>query len=124
MIGRKRVDWSCFEYGTTIPQAFAQRFFDVNGEVLPQGASRRCTLIHNGHRFEAEFRSVDVTDRTADTVQLIYRGNSEIQSYLRRHFRYSYERILTERERRQAEGKKRPPVVLDDDEAEYIDFLA
>src|SRR5690606_624484 len=44
LIGRKKIDWSCFEIGTQVPVPFARRFFDVNGEVLQPGADRVCVL--------------------------------------------------------------------------------
>lgn len=123
LIGRKQVDWSCFDFGTHVPVAYARRFFQANGEALPKGESRRCILIHDRRRFEAELRNVDVAGRAADAVRLVFASNKELLEHLRQHFSHSYERIRAERQRRLAQGEKRANVVLDDHEAEYIDFL-
>lgn len=120
LIGRKKVDWSCFESGTQIPIPFAQRFFATNREELPPGASHQCILVHDGQRFEAVLRNAG---RTGPVSQVSIEFGRQLRLYIRELFSHSYDRISAERERRRAEGEQHIMVVLEDDEAEYIDFL-
>lgn len=122
LIGRKRVDWSVFEYGATIPAALHEAFRAANGGVrLARGEARPVDLLVDGNPYTATFINVDRTGVRSDTLQIRYDSNSELKEYLRFRFRTSYEFLAEGRSGRNAHGRKlflRVPEAI----AEYMDW--
>lgn len=122
LIGRKQVDWSIFEYGTTVPIDFHAEFWAANGgERLDRGDSREITLLVEGRHYNATLINVDRTSVATDTLQIRYDSNTELKKLLRDRLRVSYEHLKNEREKRAGKGRKvyaNVPTRL----AEYLEF--
>ncbi|WP_253300662.1 McrB family protein [Paenibacillus lautus] len=121
MIGRKKVDWSIFEYGSTIPNDFKPYFYQANGgEEIEVGKGKRVTLIYEGNIYQASLRNVDQKSAGRETVQLRYNSN-ELKELMLSRFNHSYEYISA---RKSQDPGNRKQVLIPDDLAEYIEFYS
>jgi len=121
LIGRKKVDWSIFEYGSTIPNDFKTYFNKANGgEEIEVGSGKQLTLIWNGNKYQASIRNVDQKSADRETLQIRYHSN-EIKELMTSIFKSSYEYILARKP--QDPGNKKQ-VHTPDDLAEYIEFYS
>lgn len=121
MIGRKKVDWSIFEYGTTIPNDFRSFFSIANGgEEIEVGKGKQVTLICDGNLYQASLRNVDQRSAGRETLQLRYHS-SEIKELMVSRFKQSYNYISALRP--QDSGNKKQ-VVVPDRLAEYIELYS
>ncbi len=124
LIGRKRVDWSVFEDGTTIPAALHDAFRMANGGArLARGEAHPAQLLIDGHPYRASFINVDRKGVRSDTLQIRYDSNTALKEYLRLRFRTSYEFLQANRSGRVSPGHKlfvRVPDAL----GEYLDFVS
>jgi len=119
LIGRKKVDWSIFEYGSTIPNDFISYFNKANGgEEIEAGSGKQLTLIWNEKRYQASIRNVDQKSADRETLQIRYHS-SEIKELMISIFKSSYGYIL---ERKPQDPGNRKQVYLPDDISEYIEF--
>lgn len=122
LIGRKRVDWSVFEYGTTIPGALHEAFRAANGGVrLDRTETRPVVLLVDGTPHTVTFINVDRKGVKSDTLQIRYDSNRELKEYLRLRFRTSYEFLAASRGGKSVHGRKlffRVPDAI----AEHMDF--
>ena len=115
MIGRKKVDWSIFREGTTIPNEFHQDFEKANhGRHLELGEKESVVLIINDQNYDAVLSNVN-RKINGDTLQLKY-GKS-VSDLFQSQFQLSLKYI---EEQRKLNPNK--AIVVPDDEAEYIDF--
>ncbi|TPG68799.1 hypothetical protein EEL31_09860 [Brevibacillus laterosporus] len=123
-IGRKQVDWSMFQWGTTIPIEYHESFKNL-GEQAPSNLLSRNTivLLHQGIRYRAHIQKSSIKSRSNETYQIRYDSNKALIEKIRNVFRTSLNYIIAERERQKVLGKKKPYAVVPDDRAEYIDFL-
>ncbi len=124
LIGRKRVDWSVFEYGTTIPIGLHGAFCAANdGVKLGRGEAQPLNLVVDGQPFMAVLVNVDRSGGSSDTLQIRYDANENLKAYLRERFRTSYAFLVERRAGRTSPGRKlflRVP----NDMAEFMDFIA
>lgn len=119
LIGRKRVDWSLFEYGSHIPLEFIQDFEIANGNThVQRGESREVSLLVEGKAFKASLVNVDRKNISIDTLQLRYDSNNDLKEYLRGRLVSSYNYILKAR----SEKNDNAQVKVPDDIAEYVEF--
>lgn len=124
LIGRKKVDWSIFENGTTIPQEFHSDFLEANGGIaVARGEGRNAFLYVDDAAYSARFTNVDRAV-ASDTLQIRYDSNSNLKTLLadRLHLTYAY--LLSARERLGAGEGKKLYVDVPDSLAAYIDFVA
>ncbi|WP_256872179.1 McrB family protein [Paenibacillus sp. 79R4] len=121
LIGRKKVDWSIFEYGSTIPNDFKVYFSQANdGEEIKKGSGRQVTLIYDDKHYSASLRNVDQSSAGRETLQLRFHSN-EIKELMVSVFKSSYKYIL---ERKPTDPGKKKQVNVPDELAEYIEFYS
>lgn len=121
LIGKKKVDWSIFEYGTTIPNDFKTYFNAANGgEEIEVGTGKQLTLIWGGRSYQASLRNIDQKSSDRETLQLRYHSN-DIKQLMVSTFKSTYEYIL---ERKPQDPGNKKQVLVPDEFAEYIEFFA
>ena len=123
LIGRKKVDWSIFQYGSHIPLEFHPYFEAANGDKhLEKGESHEVQLIFEGQTFSAKLfnikRKVEV-----DTLQLRWDANNDFKNLLISKLSKSYTYLQEQRELKQQAGSNKN-ITIPDNEAEYIDFIS
>jgi len=122
LIGKKKVDYSIFEYGTTIPIEFYKIFRDANGgEMVPVGESRNLILIYEDTQYNARLTNVNITKANRSSLQIRYDSNKELKQLLLETFKFTHSYI----KERRAQGKgQKDQVVLPNEIAEYIEFYS
>ncbi|MFD3259576.1 McrB family protein [Paenibacillus lentus] len=121
LIGRKKVDWSIFEYGSTIPNDFKVYFSQANGgEEIIKGSGKQVTLIYGDQHYSASLRNVDQSSAGRETLQLRFHS-TEIKGLMVSVFKSSY-KYITERKPKDPGNKKQ--VNVPDELAEYIEFYS
>ncbi|WP_316568856.1 AAA family ATPase [Neobacillus sp. YIM B06451] len=120
IIGRKKVDWSIFVYGSHIPIEFREDFAIANDNyVLKVGERITLQLQYNDKTFTAHLNNINNREKTDDgSLQIRYDSNSELKQFLKEVFSTSYQYLLENR----VENSKKP-VIVPDEIAEYIDFI-
>lgn len=89
-LGRKYVDKSILKYGTGIPLKLIEKFYDNISDVsLELGESKDITLIIDNKKYDAIIRNANRKDIKTDTIQILYRSNSDILDYLNEEFKYT-----------------------------------
>jgi 5-methylcytosine-specific restriction protein A len=122
LIGRKKVDWSIFEDGTTIPVDFHEDFNKANGDIsIMRGQKRDLILLYEDKQYNALFQNMDRSGISTDTYQIRYDTNEDFRRLLADTFEFSLNYIKNEREAKAPSGKK-VYAKIPDDLAEYIDF--
>lgn len=124
LIGIKRVDWSIFENGSTIPSDFHEDFDNANGFHLKRNDRYNVEIINEGNIYEAQLVNVDRKNIKSDTYQIRYDSNNEFRKVLEEAFKYSYRYLKTERLRKSQKENKKSYVVVPDENAEYIEFYS
>lgn len=119
LIGRKKVDWSIFEYGSTIPNDFITFFTQANlGEDIVVGSPQKVTLIWKDNTYQAALRIADQESAGRETLQINYRSN-ELKELMKLIFKSTYEYLS----KYKVNGsRKQTPVP--DELAEYIEFYS
>lgn len=121
LIGRKKVDWSIFEYGSHIPLIFHEDFENANqGIQIDMGKSEKIELLISDKIFEANLVNIDRKAVEYDTLQIRYDTNKELKDFLREKFQTSYNYLKKLRD--QDEENSRKQHVVPDEIAEYIEF--
>jgi MoxR-like ATPase len=124
LIGRKKVDWSIFEYGSHIPIEFHIDFQEANGgETVPIGQSRKLNLIIEDQIYEASLSHVNQSSHNRNSLQLRYDSNKELKSLMSSRFEKTYQYITTARSISQ-DGSKKEQIKVPDEQAEYIEFYS
>lgn len=83
LIGKKKVDWSIFEYGTHIPIEFHKDFDEANhGNSIPVGQNRKLTLVLGEYAFEAVLVHIDQRAYSRTALQLRYDSNKELKAFM------------------------------------------
>jgi hypothetical protein len=95
LILRKKIDWSVFNYGWTLPKERHQLIFLIFGEKLTRGDSRNISVEFNGSMFDLKLRSVDRQTKT-DTLQIRYDNNRIFIKNLKQVFEDSFNTLLNE----------------------------
>lgn len=125
IIGRKQVDWSIFEFGSTIPSDFHVDFDNANGTHLERGESREIKLIHKGQTYKATLTNIDRTNIKSNTYQIRYDTNNELKNLLMQVFSFSYKFLNVARKKaRLIEEKKKVYATVPNEQAEFIDFCS
>ena len=121
LIGRKTIDWSMFEYGTTIPNNFKEFFNQANGgKEIQKGNGEAVTLLWNGQEYKVMLRNVNQSSVQRQTFQLRY-SNDDLKQLMKTTFHASYEYIRAQRPQDQG-GNNRAQVIVPEEQAEYIEF--
>ncbi len=122
LIGRKKVDWSIFEYGSHIPLNFHDDFEKANNNIhIDLGENRDIKLIINNMSYDARLVNVNRKSVNIDTLQLRYDSNEELKKLLMDKFENSYI-YLKEKKNSLTEEDKRKQVTVPDEIAEYMEF--
>lgn len=123
LIGRKKVDWSIFVYGSQIPVEFHQFFEAANdGQHLKKGESHEVQLIFEGRTFDAKLTNRDRGVET-DTLILDWQGNNEFRELLISRLSSSYTYLVNKRKLKEEAGSSGGYIRVPDNKAEYIDFI-
>lgn len=121
LIGRKKVDFSIFEYGTQIPVEFHVDFNEANkGQVPPLGTSQKITFLYKDQTFEARLQNVDQKSADRESLQIRYDSNKELKQFMISQFQATYQYITAQK----AENSGKKNIVVPDAQAEYIEFYA
>jgi len=116
----KKVNWSMFKWGFTIPLEHHDDFYIINNDELESGKAHEIKFLIKNKEFSISLRNLG-RKAVNSTFQIRYDGNEELKELLRAEFNFSYQYIKEERERQiKKEGKQRPQVNVPDDNAEYI----
>ena len=121
LIGRKKVDWSIFVYGTHIPLTFHEDFDYANkGIQIELGKSKRIELIIEDRIYVANLVNIDRRAVDYDTLQIRYDSNEDLKELFMERFNTSYDYLKKLRD--QDEENSRKQHVVPDEIAEYIEF--
>ena len=92
LIGRKKVDWSIFEYGSHIPLIFHEDFKNANqGIQIDMGKSEKIELLIGDKIFEANLVNIDRRAVDYDTLQIRYDSNEDLKELFMERFNTSYD---------------------------------
>lgn len=119
LIMKKKVDWSTFNWGLTIPNEFHNKLYDCISDNLAPSESQDIILEYNGGEYNASIRNVN-RNTNSETLQMRYDRNDEFKNLLTDRFNHSYDYIVKEREVRSENGATRPQVDVPEERAEYI----
>lgn len=120
LIGRKKVDWSIFEYGSTIPNDFITFFDKANrGEVIEVGGHKKLILVWKDEKYQAVLRIANQSGAGRETFQINYRSN-ELKELMQTVFKSTYEYLSKHKVK--DSGRKQTPVP--DELSEYIEFYS
>jgi len=123
LIGRKKVDWSIFVYGSQIPVEFHQFFEAANdGQHLKKGESHEVQLIFEGRTFDAKL--INRARGTETDILVIEWQSKEFKELLISRFSSSYTYLSNERKTREESGSSKEYIRVPDNKAEYIDFIS
>lgn len=118
LIGRKKVDLSIFESGTTIPLEFYEDFTGANeNRTLKIGEKVEIQLIVEDKFYLANLVYLKRNDNTAGALQIRYDTNNELKEYLKDAFSSSYLYITEKREEKSKKSIQTP-----EEKAEYLEF--
>lgn len=121
LIGRKKVDFSIFEYGTQIPVEFHVDFNEANqGKAPALGTSQKIVFIYKNQTFEARLQNVDQKSADREALQIRYDSNKELKQFMISQFQATYKYITAKK----AENSGKKNIVVPDAQAEYIEFYA
>lgn len=117
LIGRKKVDWSMFKYGTTIPKVFHEEFFAANkDESLVPGEDRALKLWINGESYEANLVYLDRSGSNG-ILQIRYDQNNSLKDKLIKCFSKTYNYLQNKRQE-----NPNKMIIVPNEHAEYVDF--
>ncbi len=115
-IGRKRIDYSGFTKGTTIPQRYHQGFLNNLSKKLNKGMQVKVELLLDDKKYKATVRWPNSKARNGVTIQLLY-SNKLLLDLLRNRLEISYDYIMNYIDET---GKK--PSKIPEEYSEYIEF--
>ncbi|SCW71076.1 AAA domain (dynein-related subfamily) [Paenibacillus tianmuensis] len=136
LIGKKKVDWSVFEYGSHIPIEFHIDFIEANGsEKIEVGKSKRIQLIFGTHTYDASLSNIDQRSANREALQLRYDSNKELKALMMSTFKSTYDYIAAARSKSSGSPKAasrsrsngdspKEQIKVPDEQAEYIEFYA
>ena len=116
LIGRKRVDWSIFKYGSQIPLDFYEDFAEANHEYLKIGDKRNAELIIDGKSYQANI-VFNPRQETKGSVQIRYDQNNELKELLRSIFNTSYNYIMSHKP-----DNSKKPIITPPEFEEFMEF--
>lgn len=115
-LGRKRVDYSTFERGTTIPERYHKVFLDNLSAEVTKGKQVKIKLYVNDKLYNAVIRWPNSKDRKGTTIQLLY-SNKSLKELLQNRLDVSYNYIIN-----YIKQNDKKPNTIPKEYAEYIDF--
>ena len=115
IIGRKKIDLSMFEYGTTIPKDFYEDFNEANQTIEMIRDKRKISLIYKGIHYEATLTMVNRKDYPV--LQIRYDSNKELKTLLVEEFQISYDYIMANKDDDTKKSIITPPEI-----EEFIEF--
>lgn len=119
LVMKKKVDWSSFNWGFTIPREFHQKIYDSISEEIEPSESQDITLKYNNKDYNVSIRNVN-RNTNSETLQMRYDGNDEFKNLLTDRFNQSYNYIVKERKIKSENGATRPQVDVPEERAEYL----
>lgn len=123
LIGRKKVDWSIFEYGTPIPIEFQEEFDRANrGNYLVRGERRPVYLLLEGNLYsKVSLTNMDRIGVKANTYHIRYDGNRKLRDHLKESL-YDVYTFLKDNCRESESGKRKVYPSVPDEIAAFLDF--
>ena len=121
-IFRKTIDWSCLNWGFTIPLKSHQKFHDYNGKKITRGNHEEITLLYNGVKYKGVLRNVNRKKVKNDTLQIIYSADSEFLNLLRKVFRSTFKYVNEQRAEALKRGSVRPNIKIPPEIKEYFEI--
>lgn len=115
-LGRKRVDFSTFNRGTTIPERYHDAFTKCLSKKVEKGTGVNVRLFVNNKEFKGTVRWPNSKDRKGVTIQLLY-SNKALKELLQSELEISYDYIINYLK----ENDKKPSTIPAEYQ-EYIDF--
>ena len=89
---KKKIDWSIFNYGWTIPKERHDLVNLLNDHKLLRGNVKSIKISIKGKIFNSKLRSVNRQSKS-DTLQIRYDNNGQFISYLKNIFKNSWEKL-------------------------------
>jgi 5-methylcytosine-specific restriction protein B len=124
LIGKKKVDWSVFEYGSHIPIEFHSDFIEANdGEKLSAGQSKKVEILHDGHVYDALLINLNQKSADRESMQIRYDSNKELRALMGHTFKSTLDYIASQRSSIKEDGKKEQ-IKVPEMQWEYIEFYA
>ncbi|MEK3684905.1 HNH endonuclease [Paenibacillus sp. FSL R10-2736] len=124
LLGRKQIDWSMFQWGSTIPIDYHDSFKGFGESDPDQKLNReRIKLVYQGEEYLAHIQKSSIKTRSNDTYQIRFDSNHTLINLIKSNFSTSLNYINAERERQKKLGKEKPFAIVPEDRAEYIDFI-
>ncbi|WP_019240895.1 MULTISPECIES: McrB family protein [Bacillus] len=115
IIGRKKIDFSMFEYGTSVPKDFYEDFNEANQTSAIIQDKKKIELIYKDRSYEAALVMVQRKDHPV--LQIRYDSNKELKALLIEQFQTSYKYILANRDENSKKAFITPPEI-----EEFIEF--
>jgi energy-coupling factor transporter ATP-binding protein EcfA2 len=115
-LGRKRVDYSTFEFGTTIPERYHRVFLSNLSKELSIGERVNVKIILGGKDYNARVRWPNSAGRTGVIIQLLY-SDKALKELLQEKLDVSYEYIMN-----YLKVNAKKPTQFPEEYAEYIDI--
>lgn len=110
----KNIDWSLFNWGTTIPENKQESFFKSTKNNIQKGTAIKIQLDYNGKLYPGTIRNVDQKKYNRNTLQIRYDTNEPFKELLKEKFKEVYPYILIERKKEIANGMERPHIKVPD----------
>lgn len=124
LIGKKKVDWSIFEYGSHIPIEFHVDFIEANGgDQIEVGKSKKLQLIHGTQVHDGLLSNIDQRSSGRVAFQLRYDSNKELKTLMINTFKATHDHIAAARAQGNGE-RQREQIKVPEDQAEYIEFYS
>lgn len=118
IIGRKKIDWSIFDYGSHIPLEFHEDFAAANdNHFLKVGEKKSIKLILNGEPYEATLVYAFRKDSNNGSLDLRYEQNKKFKNLIKEVFHTSYEFFIQNRD-----DKTKKQIHTPEDKEEFIEF--
>lgn len=90
ILGRKYVDKSLLQQGTTIPLYLVESFLEnISNNKIPLGTQVNVKIIIENVKYDNNIRNVNRSKVNSDTIQLMFRKKSGILDYLNDKFKYT-----------------------------------
>ena len=119
----KPIDWSIFEWGTTIPVSKVELFDQIIGHHTKRGTHIEIKLLVEGKMYDAKLINVDRKKVKSDTYQIRYDSNNSLKVLLKNICISVFEEIKHQRDDAIKKGNKKPYVIVSE-RNNYIEFLA
>ena len=115
-LGRKRVDFSTFKHGTTIPERYHEVFTKCLSKEVEIGTGVNIKILINNKEFKGTVRWPNSKGRKGVTIQLLY-SDKKLKELLQKELEVSYDYIIN-----YLKENDKKPTTIPKEYQEYIDF--